>query len=312
MDNLRGIDSFIRAVQTGSIVAAARQQGISAAAASQNIARLEQTLGTRLLTRTTRRLALTEGGRVYYERVRTIMDDLDMAQAAVSALHERPQGRLRVASSAAFGRYAIAPMIASFCALYPDVAVELVLTDDKIDHIRDEIDLSIRLQHQLEPGLITRKLEAMPITICASPAYLERRGVPREPEELKNHDCLVFRAPLNGRLLPWGFVRNGTRFEPELHVSVISNDIESLARMTLAGAGITRLGHFISEQLIREGRLVALFQHEAGSSSAHADPEPLDFRICFRDRQAETPKVRAFIEHVVAEQAARVWQTLPT
>jgi DNA-binding transcriptional LysR family regulator len=301
MDNLRGIESFVKAVETGSIASAARQLGITPAAASQNIARLEQQLNTRLLVRTTRRLALTEGGKIYFERVRQVVDDLDMAQAALSALHERPQGRLRVAVSAAFGRHVIAPMIPAFSARWPDVSVELILNDDRIDHIRDEIDVSIRLFPPSGAGLITRKLGDVPIMICASPDYLARRGMPHEPEDLKHHDCLLFRSPFDGRLLPWGFFRNGIRFEPDLHVSIISNDIGALAAMTVAGAGISRLGAFLARDLVAKGDLVALLASGSAASGAEADPEPLDFHICVQDRSAMLPKVRLFIDHIVEE-----------
>ncbi|MCM2291882.1 LysR family transcriptional regulator [Allorhizobium sp. BGMRC 0089] len=298
MDNLRGIDSFIKAVEGGSIAAAARQLGITAAAASQNIARLEQALGTRLLVRTTRRLALTEAGRIYFERVRQVITDLDLAQAALACLNERPQGRLRVASSAAFGRHVIAPVLKGFSTLYPDVSVELVLGDESFDHIRDDIDVSIRFYPPSGSGLITRRLGSVPIVICASPDYLARRGTPREPEELKHHDCLLFRTPFNGRLLPWGFLRNGLRFEPDLHVSIICNDIDALAHMTLAGAGISRLGAFIARDLVEQGRLVALFATGMALSGAEADPEPLDFHIFVQERQAMLPKVRLFIDYI--------------
>lgn len=299
MDNLRGIESFVKAVQAGSIAAAARQLGVTPAAASQNIARLEQQLAAHLLVRTTRRLALTEAGKIYFERVRHVMDELDLAQAALSALHERPQGRLRVAASAAFGRHVIAPMIPAFSARWPDVSVELILSDERVDHIRDEIDISIRFFRPSGAGLITRKLGAVPIFICAAPDYLARRGVPQEPEDLQHHDCLLFRTPYDGRLLPWGFFRNGIRFEPELHVSIISNDIDALAAMTIAGAGISRLGAFLASDLVAAGKVVPLFVSGSAASGAEADPEPLDFHICVQDRQALLPKVRLFIDHIV-------------
>lgn len=301
MDNLRGIESFVKAVEGGSIANAARQLGITPAAASQNIARLEQQLGTRLLLRTTRSLALTEGGKIYFERVRQVIEDLDMAQTALFALNDRPQGRLRVAVSTAFGRHVIAPMIPAFSARWPDLSLELILNDERIDHIRDEIDVSIRFFRPSGAGLITRKLGEVPIIICASPDYLARRGTPREPEELKHHDCLLFRTPYDGRLLPWGFFRNGIRFEPDLHVSIISNDIGALAAMTVEGAGISRLGAFLARDLVAKGDVVALFTSGSAASGAEADPEPLDFHICVQDREAMLPKVRLFIDHVVAE-----------
>jgi DNA-binding transcriptional LysR family regulator len=299
MDTLRGIESFVRSVEEGSIAAAARKLGITPAAASQNIARLERTLGTRLLSRTTRQLGLTESGRVYYDRVRGVIHELEQAAAAVSALHEEPRGQLKISSSVAFGRHVISPLVPPFAARYPDVSIELVITDRSIDHIGEGIDISVRFAQQLEPGLIARKLGSVPMIICAAPAYIARRGRPGTPDDLQHHDCLTYRFAVDGRLFRWGFVRDGLRFEPELRSTIISNDIDTLAEMAIAGAGVTRLGAFIANPLIEQGLLVPLFGGDAAKDIASVAHEPLDFYACFLDRHAETPKVRAFIEHAV-------------
>lgn len=299
MDTLRGIESFVRSVEEGSIAAAARRLGITPAAASQNIARLERALGIRLLIRTTRQSGLTEAGRVYYDRVREVINDLEQAAAAVSVLNEEPRGRLKIATSVAFGRHVIAPLVPSFAARYPDVSIELVVTDRSIDHIGEGIDISVRFAQQLEPGLIARKLGSVPLMICAAPSYIARRGRPETPEDLRHHDCLIFRFAGHGRLFRWVFVRDGLRFEPELRPTIVSNDIDTLAQMAIAGAGITRLGTFIANQLFEQGLLVPLFGDAAAEDGARVDHEPLDFYACFLDRQAETPKVRAFLDHAV-------------
>lgn len=299
MDTLRGIESFVRSVEEGSIAAAARKLGITPASASQNIARLERVLGTRLLSRTTRQLGLTESGRVYFDRVRGVVQDLEQAAVAVASLNQKPRGSLKIASSVAFGRHVVAPLVPSFAARHPDVSIELVVTDREIDHIGEGIDISVRFGLQLEPGLIARKLASVPMIICAAPAYIERRGRPQQPEDLMHHDCLVYRYAGHGRIFRWGFVRDGLRFEPELKATIVSNDIDTLAEIAIAGAGITRLGAFIATDLIARGLLVPLFGGAPREGIANTDHEPFDFYACFVDRQAETPKVRAFIEHAV-------------
>ncbi|WEX78338.1 LysR family transcriptional regulator [Sinorhizobium numidicum] len=299
MDTLRGVESFVRSVEEGSIAAAARKLGITPAAASQNIARLERTLGTRLLSRTTRQLGLTESGRIYYDRVRGVIHDLEQAAAAVSMLNDEPRGSLKIASSVTFGRHVIAPLVPPFAARHPDVSIELVITDRSTDHIGEGIDISIRFGQQLEPGLIARKLASVPMMICAAPSYIARRGRPETPEELQHHDCLTYRFAVHGRLFRWGFVRDGARFEPELRSTIISNDIDTLAQMAIAGAGVARLGAFIANPLIEQGLLVPLFSGDTTRGIASVDHEPLDFYACFLDRHAETPKIRAFIEHAV-------------
>ncbi len=297
MDTLRGIESFVRSVEEGSIAAAARKLGITPASASQNIARLERALGARLLSRTTRQLGLTESGRVYFDRVRSVVHDLELAAVAVASLSQEPRGSLKIASSVAFGRHVVAPLVPSFAARHPEVSIELVVTDREIDHIGEGIDISVRFGLQLEPGLIARKLASVPMVICASPSYIERRGRPEHPEDLIHHHCLVYRYAGHGQIFRWGFVRDGLRFEPELKATIVSNDIDTLAEMAIAGAGITRLGAFIATDLIARGLLVPLFGGAPREGIANTDHEPFDFYACFVDRQAETPKVRAFIEH---------------
>lgn len=299
MDTLRGVESFVRSVEEGSIAAAARKLGITPASASQNIARLERALGTRLLSRTTRKLGLTESGRVYFERVRSVVHDLELAAVAVASLNPEPRGALKIASSVAFGRHVVAPLVPSFAARHPEVSVELVVTDREIDHIGEGIDISVRFGLQLEPGLIARKLASVPMVICAAPSYIERHSRPERPEDLIHHHCLVYRYAGHGRIFRWAFVRDGLRFEPELKATIVSNDIDTLAEMAIAGAGITRLGAFIATDLIARGLLVPLFGGAPSEGVANTDHEPFDFYACFVDRQAETPKVRAFIEHAV-------------
>ena len=326
MDTLRGVESFIRSVEEGSIAAAARRLGITPAAASQNIARLERSLGTRLLQRTTRKLGLTESGQVYYDRVRHVIADLEQAGEAVSSLQETPRGPLKIAASVAFGRHVIAPLVPAFVARHPDIRVELVITDSVVDHIREGVDISVRFAEQLEASLIARKLATVPMVLCASPAYLERRGRPRGPEDLLHHDCLVYRFAGHGRLFHWTFLNNGVLFERAIEAKLISNDIDTLTEMAIAGAGIARLGAFICEPLIAQGLLMPLFSRypgelpepgklpepvalpergEASGAGVTTSHTPFDFYACYVDRQAETPKIRAFIDHAVTSLKGR-------
>jgi len=300
MDTLRSIESFVKAIEGGSIAAGARMQGITPAAASQNIQRLETSLNARLLTRTTRSLALTEAGEIYYAKVRHVVSDIENAKSLVTEFHGEPQGKLRIASSAAFGRHVLSSIIPSFTALYPKLSIELILTDQNIDHVKEDIDISIRFKQQLELGLVARKIATVPVLFCASPTYIARKGQPHTPEDLQLHDCLMFRMPTNGRLLSWGFLRDELRFEADIKPSIISNDIDSLAELAIAGAGITRLSAFIANPLIKDGKLVALFEQEiADTATVRSDNEPLEFYACFRDHHAMTLKVKAFVSHIM-------------
>lgn len=300
MSQLRGIETFVKAVEGGSIAAAARQLGITAAAASQNIARLEKDLGTRLLARTTRSQALTAAGKVYFARVSPLLGTLAQARSELSDLHDAVQGRLKIASWVAFGRHVVAPQLTGFMARYPQVQVEMVMSDRNVDHIKEELDVGIRHRHVLEPGLVARRIATAPMVFCAAPAYLAQHGRPATPEALSEHACLAFRMPLDGRLMQWPFLRDGTRFAPAIRVAAVCNDIDTLAAMAIAGAGITRLGSFIANPLIASGQLEPLFMGETGHNRTRIDPEPLEFFACYRDRQHMPAAVRAFVDYIAS------------
>jgi len=306
MDTLRGIDSFVKAIELGSIAAAAKRMGISAAAASQNIARLETYLGARLLTRTTRSMALTESGELYYEKVRTLVSDLAEANAAIMNLHKEPQGRLCIASTAAFGRNVLAALIPAFTLRYPRIAIELMTTDRIVDHIQEGVDISIRIKPQLEEGIVARRIATVPTLFCAAPSYLQRAGRPTMPEELRHHDCLVFRVPVDGRFLRWGFIRDGLRFEADVRATMISDDIDAIARLAVAGGGITRLAAFVANPFIASGQLETLFLPDE-NTQVSAEIEPLDIYLCVRDRHQLTPKMRVFMDYLV-DALPKEWQ----
>jgi DNA-binding transcriptional LysR family regulator len=301
MDTLRSIESFVKAVQAGSIAAGARLQGITAAAASQNIQRLEKSLGARLLVRTTRKLSMTESGALYYAEVQPVIATLARAQSVITEFHGQPQGRLRIGSSVAFGRHVLMPLIPAFTRQFPKLSIELVLSDHSLDHVTEEIDISIRFKQQLEPGLVARRIASVPVLFCASPDYLQRKGTPSQPEQLAEHDCLMFRVPVDGRLLAWAFERNGVHYVPEISPSMICNDIDSLHRLALEGAGIVRLAAFVANADIQQGALVALFQPATDQPDGQSVASlPLEFYACFRDQHAMTNKVRAFMDYLVA------------
>ena len=296
MNLLAAISSFIKVVETGSIVGAAKNLGLSAAAVSQTINRLEEHLGVRLLHRTTRSMALTEKGALYYAKVRRVAADLESAQMAISTGDTELQGRLCIASTSAFGRHVLAPLIAGFSARHPGLRLELCTTDGKINHIQDGIDLSLRIKPQLEEGIVARKIASVPFVVCASPAYLERAGIPRSPQDLQRHACLAFRYPLDGRLLRWGFIREGQHYYAALNFSAISDDIDALTQMAIHGAGIARLAEFVAAPHVDSGQLIALLKHSHESSQTCV--EPLDIYACVQDRSALTAKVKAFMDYL--------------
>lgn len=297
MDLLNAIRSFIKVVEAGSIAGGARMLGLSPAAVSQNLARLEAHLQVRLLSRTTRSMALTPAGSLYYARVSHIERDLALAEQAVTTPDSEPQGRLCIASSSAFGRHVLAPLIPAFAARYPQLSIELVMTDRKVNHAREDVDVSLRITPQLEDNLLARHIARIPFICCASPGYLAAHGWPATPEALREHRCLVFRYPVDGRFLPWGFMRDGLRFEAQFGPVLISDDIDALTQMALNDGGITRLAEFITRPHLDAGRLVPLFEF-SDKAQAYAQTEPMDVYLCLADRHAMTTKVRAFTAYL--------------
>lgn len=298
MNILQSIRSFVSTVDAGSIAGGAKLLGISAAAVSQNIARLEQHLGVRLLHRTTRSMALTERGTLYFEQVRQLERDLERARQSVAGPQQAPAGRLRVASTAAFARHVLAPMLPALRQQYPQLEIELLCTDRAVQHAQENVDVSLRIEAQLEDGLVARCIAQVPLVVCAAPDYLARCGTPQTADDLKYHDCLLLRYPVDGRCLPWNFVRNGVRFQPELGKAMVSDDIDALATMAAAGGGIARLAAYVVQPYLQRDELQPLFVSDLGST-AQALPEPLRIYLCVADRRDFTPKVRAFMEHVL-------------
>lgn len=294
MDLLGLINTFIRVVEAGSIAAAARAMGMSAAAVSQSITRLEGHLGVRLLSRTTRTMALTESGTRYFEKVRHIPREVELASQAAGIASE-PQGPLRVATTAAFGRHVLAPLMPAFKAAYPRIDVELISTDRRVDHRLEGIDVSLRIDAQLSDRLVARRIASFAFVFCASPAYLDRAGVPNSPDDLKDHACLVFRYPTDGRFLPWHFIVNGKRFEAKVNPEFVCDDIDMLARIALNGGGIARLASFIAKPYLDSGQLLALFEPKNPTHAA-AESEPMDIYACVTERSALNAKARAFID----------------
>lgn len=294
MDVLGLISTFIRVVENGSIAAAARAKGMSPAAVSQSLSRLETNLGVRLISRTTRSMTLTENGQRYFEKVRHIPHDIEIASQA-AAFETKPQGPLCIATTAAFGRYVLAPLMPAFKNTFPDIDIELMSTDRNVDHRLEGVDVSIRIEAQLNDQLIARKIASFPFIFCAAPAYLNLAGIPQTPEELSQHACLVFRYPTDGRFLPWTFMVNGQPANAKLNPTFISDDIDIIAKIAANGGGVARLASFVAQPLINKGQLMPLF------CSGHNDEYdvaslPMNIYACVNERSALNSKVRAFIE----------------
>lgn len=295
MNLLQLIRTFTRTAEAGSIAGAARVLGVSATAVGQNIARLEAHLGVRLFNRSTRSLSLSEAGALYLAKVRHIEADIVGAQAAVSGGDIEPAGPLRIACSRAFGRHVLAPLLPALQRRHPQLQLELCLSDRAVRHAEDAVDVSIRIDAQLQEGLVARPLARIPFVFCAAPSYLAQAGTPSTPEQLAEHRALLFRFPADGRPLRWGLVGDSGRVEATMQPGMVCDDIDALAELAAAGGGITRLAAFVAEPYLRDGRLQVVL-----ADDPRWMPEPMQMYFCLSDRRDFTARIRALFEHLQA------------
>ena len=192
MDQLAAMTTFVRVVDAGSLSGAARSLSSSLTSVSRQISALEQRFGTRLLLRTTRQLALTDDGRILYDRAKSILGELKEVELALSSGRHEPSGRIRISAPTLMGRLLIAPLLAEFLQRHRSVSVELLLVERTVDMVEEDVHLSVRVGHLPDSQLVARKLADIQMIVCASPAYVERFGIPQSPADLSRHDCLVF------------------------------------------------------------------------------------------------------------------------
>jgi DNA-binding transcriptional LysR family regulator len=286
MDQLTSMTAFVRAAELGGFAPAATALGISPTMVGLHVRSLENRLGSRLLNRTTRRQSLTEVGRLYYERCRQILSDIEDADQTASQLRAAPRGRLRVNAPVSFGVHALTPVITDYLAAYPEVEVDLTVNDRVIDLVEEGFEVAVRVGALADTGLVARPLAPYQLVACASPGYLARHGVPRQPADLTQHNCLVFDR--GGTPNIWTF---------QNHESVATrgtfwtNNGEALRVAALRGLGIIQQPRVLLVDELRSGSLVQVLPE-------HALPTRPMQLVYLPDRRP-TPKLRTFIDFVL-------------
>jgi DNA-binding transcriptional LysR family regulator len=288
MDMLAAMKVFSSVVETGGLSAAGRALGLAPSSVSRRIAELEDMLGVRLLQRTTRKLSLTEAGESYFERARDIVQAVEEANLAVTEERAGPSGVLRVTVPATVARLHVAPAMAAFQSRYPAVRVVMSVTDRVVDIVGEGFDVAIRIGKLEDSSLIARKVGEARRLVCASPAYLERAGRPKHPEELSRHDCLTFRSQPGSNL--WRFRRGEERIDVRASGPLFADHGETLAAAACAGLGLVLLPEWLVGLEIKAGRLVPVV------TSYAADPAKTPLYAVYAPGPYIAPKIRAFVD----------------
>lgn len=234
------------------------ERNLDPSSVSRAIASLEAELGIRLFQRTTRQLSPTEAGTTYFERIEPLVEEMQQAIDVAADVSGQPKGILRVTASVSFGHKRVVPLLATFGILYPDLTVELLLTDAIVDMLAERIDVAVRLGPLADSTLIAQQLMRTWYLVCASPQYLQRSGQPERPSDVEQHNCLLF--PLVGFRSRWIFRdQNGSTSEAPVSGRTIISSASALQQCALAGMGLTLLPHWLVEDDLQAGKLVNVF-----------------------------------------------------
>jgi DNA-binding transcriptional LysR family regulator len=285
MDRMTSMTTFVKVVESEGFSAAARALGISPSMATTHVRSLEERLGVRLLNRSTRRVSLTEAGQIYYERCLQILAEVEDADRVAQALQSTPRGTLRLNTSVAIPPF-LAPVIAEFVTLYPDVSINLTMTDRMIDLVEEGFDLAVRNMLIPDSSLIVRRVASYRFVVCGAPSYFAARGVPKQPADLVQHNCLIYSHSVWGN--EWRFA--GPDGEQSVPVSgnLQANSDNALRLAAVHGQGLALAPTFLVADEIKSGRLVPVLSRFLQAEHA--------INAVYPHRHHLSAKVRSFID----------------
>ena len=294
---LGSIELFCLAADTGSFTAAANLAGVTPAAVSRSVARLEERLGVRLFVRTTRQMRLTDGGRRYYQQCRQALTQLVDAEREVTGQQSKPSGLLRISVPTPYAHYRLLPKLPAFRRQFPDVQVDVHVSNRNIDFANDGFDLAIRGRTPNDSALIARALEDAEMVVVATPEYLREAGTPTSVEALAEHDCIQYQLISSGRNLPWVFNQGGKVIELETSGSCASLD-DYLGAVTLVkhGAGLMQTYRFTVQQELERGDLIEVLREFGGTHRP--------FILLYPHARHVPQRVRALIDFLIQDREA--------
>ena len=289
MYDINDLILFAHVVKVRSFSGAARRLNISKSRVSKAVARLEGELGVRLLHRSTRSLSLTEVGEAYFEHCDRILDELSLADTTISRLHQEPRGKLKNSAPVAFSTMHVASALPDFMALYPDLTVDLTISDRLVDLADEGYDIALRITPEPAQNLVARQLAPIRRKICASPAYLARRGIPLAPADLAGHNCLSY--TFLDTLEVWHLKGGDGDLAGPVAGTLRINDDEALSQAVLGGLGLAMLPTFIVGRDLQEGRLLEVLP-------GFVPTERFIYAVHLPNRHLPL-KVRAFIDFLL-------------
>lgn len=292
--DIEALELFMDVMRQRNFTDIARERGLAPSSVSRTITGLEKELGVRLFQRTTRKLEPTKAGVIYFRRIAPIISELESARHMAADVTEEPSGILRVTASVTFGQMHIVPLLPELKNRYTSLSIELMLTDAYLDLIENRIDVAIRLGTLQDSSCIARKLNKMEFFICASPEYIKKHGKPCEPEEVANHDCLLF--PRSGHDLNWLFKKSdGKIVDVQVSGQCLITNSQAIRQCASSGMGLALLPDWLINEDIKSGALVRLFDQFDVSATDYDSA----VWLLYPSRDYVPLKTRVFMDHLI-------------
>lgn len=280
-----GISEFVYVAENESFTLASKKMGISTAQVSRQVSALEKRLNIKLFYRTTRKVSLTEEGRIFYQHCRGVLDGLNAAELAVTNLQSKPQGRVKLTAPVTYGEQQILPLVNDFAVQYSELEVTANLSNQQVDLVEEGYDLAIRLGKLADSTLMAKKLGTRTNYVCAAPSYLEKQGIPHSLSELNKHNCL------QGSLDYWYFVDDGKERNIRIRGRLSYNSGYSLTDAALKGLGIVQLPDYYVQQYIESGELITILDN-------YREPDEGIWAVYPQNRHL-SPKIRLLVDYLV-------------
>lgn len=293
-DHLADVEVFLIVAEKLSISATAIHLSTTPSVISRTITRLEKKLGIQFFRRTTRHLSLTEAGQLYYEKMQHAFQLIDHAERVVQGEQLQISGKIKLSVPTTYGHYRLPPLLEKFLLQYPDIQIEISISNRNVDLIAEGFDLAIRQGYLPNSSLVARPLELAPLQLVASPNYLKRVGIPQSLEELNHHQCIAFELPSSGKITPWFFkdVDQEIQWTPTNRI-LVKEDILGVVSLAESGLGICQSYSFIVNEKIRQGKLLPLLEAYAG----HTRP----FSLLYAQHKHMSSATRALINFLCSD-----------